>query len=372
MSSRTSLIPDDMREQMTRNYVASEREARFASFHFMTFIVVGLVALGALTVDYMIVSEFWTRALANEFLELPGTLGSSVAFKSMQVLFATVAAHILYEQLGSFGKAIFVRIVFVLALTMLLGVGVLLALMSLPNGIAATSDGGVGSSLANALAGLGISTNATQETVRTTTEIDRMRGWEPTAWLASLGIVFLVVTGVAALCIHYAAQALRRVFHARDFKHRKVAMESLVAFEAEYDSNHHSLSEMEGPENRRHLLWTGLMRECRAYEQGLDEARRDGKTVLANASGGRGFLGRKKRSPALVNGHAAQFADRMKACEDSRHLGRYEKLFDDWWERRSRNAMKAGPARLEAIREPIGEVLSPRGALRLPTGPGNR
>lgn len=364
--NNVSLIPDDMRAQMTRNYVASEREARFAGFHVLTFLVVGLVAFGALVVDYMIVSEFWTRALANEFLELPGALGSSVAFKSMQVLFATVAAHILYEQLGTFGKAVFVRIVFVLALAMLLGVGLLLALMSLPNGVAATSDGSVGSSLGNALAGLGIATDATQETARTASEVDQMRGWQPMAWMASLGIVFLVVTGVAALCIHYAVESLRRVFHARDFRHRRAGMERLASLEAEYDGNRHSLSEMEGPENRRHLLWTGLMRECRAYEQGLEEARRQGKASIADASSGRGFLGRRKETPALANGQAMQLSDRMKACEESRHLGRYEKLFDDWWERRSRNAMKAGPARLEAIREPVGELLPPRGSRRIP------
>src|SRR5690606_39899244 len=53
----------------------------------------------------------------------------------------------------------------------------------------ATSEGGVGSSLGNALAGLGISTEATQETARTASEIDQMRDWQPVAWLASLGIV---------------------------------------------------------------------------------------------------------------------------------------------------------------------------------------
>ncbi|MDX5366044.1 MAG: hypothetical protein LPK88_06335 [Alphaproteobacteria bacterium] len=364
MTQGISLLSEDARAQISRNYVASERQARFASFYFLTFVTVALVAIGALIVDYMIVSEFWTRALANEFLELPGALGSSVAFKSMQVLFATVAAHILYEQLSAFGKAVFVRIVFILALTMLLGVGVLLALMSLPNGIAATGDGSVGSSLGNALAGLGISTDATQETQRAASEIDQMRDWQPMAWLASLGIVFLVVTGVAALCVHYAVDSLRRVFHARDFRHRRTAMERLSALEAEYDSNRHALSEMEGPENRRHLLWTGLMRECRFYEQGLEEARRKGDTLGQTS---RGFLGRRKE--VALNGAATSFRDKLKVCEDSRHLGRYEKLFDEWWERRSRNAMKAGPARLEAIREPIGELLPPRGsARRIPIG----
>lgn len=364
MSRTASFIPDDMRAQINRNYVASERQARFASFHFMAFFAVGLIAFGALVVDYMIVSEFWTRALANEFLELPGALGSSVAFKSMQVLFATVAAHILYEQLGPVGKALFVRIVFVLALTMLLGVGLLLALMSLPNGLAATSEGSVGSSLGNALAGLGISTQATQETARTASEIDHMRGWQPVAWLASLGIVFLVVTGVAALCIHYAVASLRKVFLARDFRHRRTEMEKLATLEAEYDGNRHALSEMEGPENRRHLLWTGLMRECRAYEQGLEEARRKGDVLLPPANASRGFLGRRKDVSLAGGVHGV--GDKLKICESSRELGRYEKLFDEWWERRSRNAMKAGPAYLEAVRTPFGEVLPPRAAHRLP------
>src|SRR5690606_6034499 len=83
------------------------------------------------------------------------------------------------------------------------------------------------------------------------------------------------------------------------------------------------------------------------------------------AASGRGLLGRRKETPALVNGAAHSFGERLKACENSRQLGRYEKLFDEWWERRSRNAMKAGPARLEAIREPIGEVLPPRQSRRI-------
>jgi hypothetical protein len=126
---------------------------------------------------------------------------------------------------------------------------------------------------------------------------------------------------------------------------------------------------MEGPENRRHLLWTGLMRECRSYEQGLDEARRGGDRLSqTQATNARGLLGRRKQTPALVNGAQAPFTDRLKACEQSRQLGRYEKLFDDWWERRSRNAMKAGPARLEVVREPIGEILPPLASRRIPIG----
>ena len=347
----TSLVSDAVRARITENYVASEREARFALFHAGAFLALAFVSLGAVLVDYMIVSEFWTRALANEFLELPGALATSVAFKSMQVLFATIAAHILYEHMGRFGRGFFVRVVFVLAVLMLLGVGFLLATMSLPNGLAATGGGsGVGSSLGSALAGLGIATPGADETARTTADLDTMRAWEPLFWLGSLGIVFLVVTGVAALCIHYATEALRRVFLARDFAHRRRDMARLAAFEAEFDETAHKLSEMEGAENRKHLLWTALMRECREYEQGLDEARR---AATAQAPQGRKLIGGRE-GPATVNP-----ADRLKACEASRDVARYERLFDEWWERRSRNAMKAGPTSFGGVREPASELLPP-------------
>lgn len=353
-----NLIPETVRAEIAKNYVASEREARFAVFHFGTFLVFAAVSLGAVLVDYMIVSEFWTRALANEFLELPGTLASSVAFKSMQVLFATIAAHILFESMGRFGRGFFVRVVFVLALVMLLGVGFLLATMSLPNGMAATGSGGVGDSLSSAMSGLGIAAPVTGAASAAASEMDAVRSWQPILWLGSLGLVFLVVTGVAALCIHFAAQALRRIFLARDFSHRRRDMVRLAALEAEYDQNRHKLAEMEGPENRRHLLWTGLMRECRAYEQGLDEARRAVKgTMPVQRRLGRG------RDAAASNANAA---DQLKLCEASRDVKRYEQLFDDWWERRSRNAMKAGPTAFSGIREPVAELIPPINVRRLP------
>lgn len=353
----STLISEEMRTAIARNHAASEREARFAAFHFGGFVLIALVSLGALAVDYMIVNEFWTRALANEFLELPGALASSVAFKSMQVLFATVAAHILFEHMGRFGRAAFLRIVFVLALVMLLGVGFLLAVMSLPNGMAASGAGGAETALGSALAGLGLSNGAEEAAARNADGIEAARAWLPVFWLSSLGIVFLVVTGVAALCIHFAVAALRRVFLARDFRQRCRDMERLAALEAEYDANRHALAELEGPENRRHLLWTGLMREARAYEEGLEEARRADMSAPPPA---RRLIGRREPAPAHF------MSDRLKSCEASRDIARYERLFDDWWERRSRNAMKAGPANMAAMREASGQILpAPRAPLRL-------
>ncbi len=321
MQGGASLIPEAVRAEIAKNYVASEREARFAIFHAGTFIAFAAVSLGAVLVDYMIVSEFWTRALANEFLELPGSLSASVAFKSMQVLFATIAAHILYEHMGRFGRGVFVRLVFVMALMMLLGVGFLLATMSLPNGMAATGTGGVGDSLSSAMSGLGIAAPAASDaTSVVATEMDQVRTWQPVLWLGSLGLVFLVVTGVAALCIHFASESLRRIFLSRDFSHRKRDMARLAALESD-------------------------------YEQGLVDARAALRVPLLS----RKRLGRRDEpQPTNVSG-----ADRLKACDGSRDVKRYEQLFDDWWERRSRNAMKAGPTGFQGIREPVSELLPP-------------
>jgi len=356
LSSAPSLLSDEMRAKIANNYVVSQRESRFAPFHFGAFVAFVLVTLGAVLVDYMIVTEFWTRALANEFLELPDALGTSVAFKSMQVLFATVAAHILFAQMGKFGRAVFVRVVFVLALVMLLGVGFLLALMSLPNGLAATGGADVGTSLGSALASLGIDQGVSAGSAAAASNMDEMRGYEPLFWLSSLGVVFLVVTGVAALCIHFAVQALKRVFLAREFHYRKSEMNRLAALEAEYDNNRHALSELEGQGNRRHLLWTALMRECREYERGLDEARHGFSQPQLQITH-RSKLGRRlEAEPSL---EPARNMERLKACEVSRDVARYEKLFDEWWERRSRNAMKAGPATYDGVREPTGELLPP-------------
>jgi hypothetical protein len=75
----------------------------------------------------------------------------------------------------------------------------------------------------------------------------------------------------------------------------------------------------------------------------------------------RRLLGRNDaNSPVTIH------ADRLKACENARDIKRYEQLFDDWWERRSRNAMKAGPTAFSGIREPVAELIPPINVRRLP------
>ncbi|MGK2741039.1 hypothetical protein ACSHT0_09090 [Tepidicaulis sp. LMO-SS28] len=351
-----SLIGDDMRGRIQENYIASERQARFRPFYFGAVLLAVLVTAGALFVDYAIVTEFWTRALANEFLELPGSLATSVTFKSLQVLFATIAAHIFLEHMSGFGRGVFVRVVFLLALMMLGGVGFLLAMMSLPNGLAELGQGGAGSSVTGALSALGLETEATQQAAAASGGMDTVRGYQPFFWMASLGVIFLVVTGVAAMCLHFALNNLRKLFLARDFTQRARDMARLAELEETHARDRERLAEMEGAENRRHALWAGLMRDCQAYEKGLAEARRRSpkadytRPALPSP---RWALRRPRPEPPR------EARDPHKEALEAHTVKRYEELFNQWWDKYSRHAMRAGPADREGVRAPFSEVLPP-------------
>ena len=343
-----SFVGPEQRNRMSENFLTSQRAARFRPFYFGAILFTVVVALAALFVDYMIVTEFWTRALANEFLELPGSLSDSVAFKSLQVLFATLAAHIFLEHMSGFGRAVFVRILFLLALTMLGGVGMLLALMSLPAGLADAGLGGPGASLGAALSGLGIETEAAREAVVAQTGLDEMRAYQPVFWMASLSVIFLVVTGVAALFLHYALINIKKLFETRDFSERKIDTARLAALEAEYARNREALIDMERLDHRRNVLWTRLMTSCRAHERGLEGIRSEAisaRKVLSLPGSGR----RTAKS-------AVARTDQLKACADSQQMGRYEALFEDWWSRRQRMTLNDG-----SVGAPVGEVLPPIG-----------
>ncbi|MEQ9520766.1 MAG: hypothetical protein RLN89_15155 [Parvibaculum sp.] len=346
--SYSSMVGDDQRQEISTNYLASQRAARFRPYYFGAIVFTVVVAFAALFVDYMIVTEFWTRALSNEFLELPGTLAGSVAFKSLQVLFATLAAHIFIEQMSGFGRAVFVRALFILALTMLGGVGMLLALMSLPAGMADAGLGGPGASLGSALSSLGIETEAAREAVVAQSSLQEMQAYQPVFWMASLSVIFLVVTGVAALFLHYALNNLRKLFETRDFAERKADMARLAALEAEYARNREQLIDMERTDYRRNALWTRLMDNCRAYESGLEGSRAQpvsNRRMLALPA-----PGRRRRDAASADVRNGQ----LQACADSQKIARYEGVFEDWWARRQRMS-QTDPAAYDRS----GEVLPP-------------
>jgi hypothetical protein len=176
-----------------------------------------------------------------------------------------------------------------------------------------------------------------------------MRAYQQIFWMASLSVIFLVVTGVAALFLHYALVNLKKIFETRDFADRKGDMTRLAALEAEYARNRETLIDLERLDLRRNVLWTRLMASGRAYERGLEGIRSssiNNRKVLALPGSGRR--------------RAVAHTDRLRACAESQQIGRYEALFEDWWSRRQRMTLNDGN-----VRAPLSEVLPPVNAGRL-------
>jgi|GEM_PF-604100 len=342
LDAQSGLVPQSLRTRIDHYLQASSQNARQAPLHMMAILAGLLVFAGALFVDYTIVSEFWTRALANEFLELPGTLADSVGFKSLQVLFAAIAAHLVYASLGPAGQKLFTRTVFVFAFLMLAGLGFLLATMSLPAG---TSDAfGGTTSLDDALAGLGL---GTQEAVSAATAgpsiVDEAtsRDVHAMTWLASLGVIFLVVTGVAAIALHGAIDGLRHLVAVGEYRSRAAEADALARREHEYVQLAREIEQLEQPQARRSILWAGLMREVQAHLDGMDEARAGlGKRRAQPVAGG-GFFRRANTLQPVAETHedADDLRARLERNAQSMSVEAYEEVFDSWWSSRSQSAL---------------------------------
>ncbi len=176
-----------------------------ASTHHLSAIVLGLsVFIIALFVDYNIIHEFWTRALANEFMEVPPALATSVTFKSMQVLFATLAVHYLISHIGHGGRVAYSLFIFALTAAMVMGIGLLWANNSLPPGAKVFGvDVNQSAQSIDAFAkSMGIATPA--HTEAPTSELAWLKQYEAPIWLFSLGVIFLVVASIGAMSLHTA------------------------------------------------------------------------------------------------------------------------------------------------------------------------
>ena len=365
----SGLIPQPVRVRIDHYLQASGQNARQAPLHAIAIMAGLLVFAGALFVDYAIVSEFWTRALANEFLELPGALADSVGFKSLQVLFAAIAAHLVFASLGPAGQKIFTRIVFLLAVLMLAGLGFLLATMSLPQG-SADAFGGT-TSLDQALAGLGLGGEASAVPAPAApglAEEAMSRDVHAATWLGSLGVIFLVVTGVAAIALHSAVSGLRHLVAVGEYRARAAEADQLHRREHEYAHLIRELEQLQRPEARRAILWAGLMREVQAHLDGISEARR-GLRAPAGGQGG-GFFSRGRAvAPAMDTAASDDLRQRIEDSAQSLSVEAYEEIFDTWWESRSHSALadsaghtgEAGP-RIESRLRPGLKVLDNKAA----------
>lgn len=251
-----------------RAHIVRHRSGDFLRNTSLTVLAVGgLVILGlALTVDYKILHDFWTTIYQNKFLQVPETLKDNVVFKSLQVLFAVIAIHFLISAPGIFGKAIrgtFMVGIGVMVLAMLVGLGFLAAKSTIPagstfNGRPVDSrDGGQVVSNDQILAGLGLrpssgtkasgTTGSTSLTDAPSAPASRskpgngvasklgkvgqffeaaMKDPDSTSTLvffSTFTLIFLFVSSVGALCMHYSLKAINALFGGTESQHREHA-----------------------------------------------------------------------------------------------------------------------------------------------------
>ncbi len=191
------------------------------------------VFLAVLAVDYAVLSEFWARIYTNEFGEVPPDFAASVIIKSLQVVVAALAFHFFYESLTRHGRRWFVYFVFVVTLLFLLGLGFLNAGTSLPQG----SDLAVNTLADEAaqedqeiLEALGLADESAQDVAAESPEEEARRLADEERrrqvsrlysiiWFATLALLFVAVTSVAAMTLHVALRAMSGLFGRIDNEH---------------------------------------------------------------------------------------------------------------------------------------------------------
>ena len=169
-----------------------------------TAVLLGLsVFVIALFVDYNIISEFWTRALANEFGEVPPALASTVWAKSLQVLFATLSVHYLVSNIGHGGRVAYSLLIFAITAVMVIGIGLLWANNSLPAGskVFGLDVNTSAQSIDQFMKGLGVNP---PRKASLPAEVKMLKKYELLIWLFSLGVIFLVVASIGAMALHTA------------------------------------------------------------------------------------------------------------------------------------------------------------------------
>ena len=175
-----------------------------AQLHHGSAIVLGLaVFITALFVDYNIIHEFWTRALSNEFGEVPPAMATTVAAKSLQVVFATLAVHYLISHIGHGGRVAYSLLIFAVTAIMIVGIGLLWANNSLPAGakVFGMDVNQSAQQVDQFLKGLGIKP---PRAAAMPAEVKALKKYELLIWLFSLGVIFLVVASIGAMALHTA------------------------------------------------------------------------------------------------------------------------------------------------------------------------
>ena len=209
---RSQVQDTDDTEFRKRREVLVDRVRR-SNFHHWTLVVVGFAVFGlALYVDYAIIHEFWSRLLSNEFGEVPPSMANSVAAKSAQVLFATLAIHYVISlkpfsaTVAKYGRWAYSTVVFVVAFAMLMGIGIIWANNSMPDGskVFAAESTESSRALEQFSRSMGVEPAAKPEVSE---DVAVLRDHETAIRLVSLSVIFIIVASIGAISLDGALRA---------------------------------------------------------------------------------------------------------------------------------------------------------------------
>jgi hypothetical protein len=238
----TNVREEDDNAIIARNMEKSRQVSHYRPLYIAASILALCIVLISMFVDYHIIREVWTRALANEFMIVPPALQSSVIFKSLQVVFAVLIVHFMLKITGVYGRNTMIAAAFFLALVMISGLGYLVAYNNMSGGTSAANDhqraaptqqenaidrlfatdGGVQQAALSAPAPAaasdsndGVSLGLPKLSQASLAHAD---SW---FWLAFASVVFFIVTTVAALYMQTVENNVRNVHIAHDYQHRR-------------------------------------------------------------------------------------------------------------------------------------------------------
>lgn len=212
---------DNLDGTIDANLVVSERIAGYLPLYAAATIIGVLIMLGALSVDFLILNEFWTRAMFPDFAQdLAKDFGGSAFAKSLQVVFATIAFHFFLTTLGPRGRQGFIWALFAVSLFVIVGLGILNASVTGPNQAPAPAADGIGS----VLEGLGLPANPDQAAPALR---DRLKQVEGALWILIPSVIFVTVTGIASLSLQLAEANVKNIVRAFDWPQRRKRLEDL-------------------------------------------------------------------------------------------------------------------------------------------------
>ena len=253
-----AFVPGDRPSENAAIHANLDKSRQVARYKWL-YALAAIIALGicglAMLVDYSIINgDVWTRALANEYMQVPPALQNSVIFKSLQVIFAVLAVHFMLKLTGKFGRTVFVTLAFVLTILMVGCLGYLVAYNNLDMGTArlehsdatTADDATSGSSIDRLLQSVGqpsshqtaqprlqpavahrteaaaASTAAPAEFALPLPKLSEQslanaQGW---FWFGFASVIFLIVTTVCALYMQTAENNIRNWLIARDYRVR--------------------------------------------------------------------------------------------------------------------------------------------------------